>query len=61
MSIVCFGANGATGRLLVKQALAEGYAVTAFTRHPGAFPFRDDRLQLASGDVFDLSAILVVN
>jgi putative NADH-flavin reductase len=57
MNIVCFGANGATGRLVVKQALAEGHAVMAFTRHPEAFPFRDNRLQLARGDVFDLPAV----
>jgi len=57
MNIVCFGANGATGRLLVRQALAEGHAVTAFTRHPDAFPFQDDRLQIASGDVFDPSSV----
>jgi putative NADH-flavin reductase len=57
MKIVCFGANGATGRLLVRQALAEGHAVTAFTRHPEAFPIRDDRLRLAIGDVFDLSGV----
>jgi putative NADH-flavin reductase len=57
VNIVCFGANGATGRLLVRQALTEGHAVTAFTRHPEAFPIRDDRLQLAGGDVFDLSAV----
>ncbi len=47
MNIVCFGANEGTGRLLVKQALAEGHTVTAFTRHPEAFPIRDDRLHLA--------------
>lgn len=57
MNIVCFGANGATGRLLVKQALAEGHVVTAFTRHPEAFPLRDDRLRLVGGDVFDLSSV----
>jgi len=57
MNIVCFGANGATGRLLVRQALTEGHAVTAFTRHPEAFPIRDDRLQLAGGDVLDPSAV----
>jgi putative NADH-flavin reductase len=56
-NIVCFGANGATGRLLVRQALTEGHAVTAFTRHPEAFPIRDGRLQLAGGDVFDPSAV----
>ena len=47
MKIVCFG-NGATGRLLVKQALGEGHVVTAFTRHPEAFPLRDDRLQVVA-------------
>ena len=57
MNIVCFGANGATGRLLVKQALAEGHAVTAFTRHPDAFPLRGDRLQLVGGDVLDSSSV----
>ena len=57
MNIVCFGANGATGRLLVKQALAEGHTVTAFTRHPEAFPIRDDRLHLAGGDAFDPSSV----
>jgi putative NADH-flavin reductase len=57
MNIICFGANGATGRLVVKQALAEGHAVTAFTRHPEAFPFQDNRLRLARGDVFDLSPV----
>jgi uncharacterized protein YbjT (DUF2867 family) len=57
MNIVCFGANGATGRLLVGQALAEGHAVTAFTRHPGAFPIRDDHLQVARGDVRDAAAV----
>ena len=57
MDIVCFGANGATGRLVVKQALASGHAVAAFTRHPETFPFRDDRLQLVGGDVLDPSSV----
>ena len=38
MNIVIFGANGPTGRLLTQQALEKGYMVTAFTRHPEAFP-----------------------
>ena len=57
MKIVVFGANGPTGQLLTKQALAEGHAVTAVTRHPEAFPFRDARLRVLRGDVFDLSAV----
>ena len=37
MKLVVFGANGPTGQLLTRQALAEGHAVTAVTRHPEAF------------------------
>jgi uncharacterized protein YbjT (DUF2867 family) len=57
MDIVCFGANGATGRLVVRQALGEGHVVTAFTRHPEAFPLRDDRLRLVGGDVLDPGSV----
>jgi putative NADH-flavin reductase len=57
MNIVCFGANGVTGRLMVKQALAEGHGVTAFTRHPEAFPIRNDQLRVAGGDVYDPSSV----
>lgn len=57
MKIVIFGANGPTGRLLTKQALAEGHAVTAVTRHPEAFPIRNACLQVIHGDVFDLSSV----
>ena len=32
MRIVVFGANGATGRLLTRQALAAGHQVAAVTR-----------------------------
>jgi putative NADH-flavin reductase len=57
MNIVIFGANGPTGRLLTRQALAAGHMVRAFTRHPQAFPFQDPRLQVLSGDVFDSSTV----
>jgi putative NADH-flavin reductase len=57
MNIVVFGANGRTGKLLTKQAVAEGHAVTAVTRHPETFPLRNARLQVMRGDVFDLSSV----
>ena len=57
MKLVVFGANGATGQLLTKQALAEGHAVTAVTRHPETFPLRHECLQVIAGDVFDLAAV----
>ena len=57
MKIVVFGANGRTGGLVTAQALAEGHAVTAVTRHPEAFPLRHDRLRVMRGDVFDPAAV----
>ena len=53
MKLVIFGANGPTGRILTKQALDVGHMVTAVTRHPAAFPLRNDRLNVMSGDVFE--------
>jgi hypothetical protein len=57
MNIAIFGANGPTGQLLTKQALAEGHAVTAVTRHPEAFPLHQEHLQVLRADVFDLSEV----
>ena len=57
MNIVIFGANGPTGRLLTKQALAKGHAVTAVTRHPETFPIENPCLQVMQGDVHDLPAV----
>src|SRR5436190_24347314 len=57
MKIVVFGANGLTGQLLTKQAVASGHVVTAVTRHPEAFPLHHEHLQVMRGDVFDLSLV----
>ena len=57
MNVVIFGANGPTGRLLTKQALAKGHTVRAITRHPGAFPLQHERLQVIGGDVFDAASV----
>ncbi|MEO8607894.1 MAG: SDR family oxidoreductase [Chloroflexota bacterium] len=57
MKLVVFGANGPTGQLLTKQALAEGHAVTAVTRHPDQFPLQHAHLRVVSGNVFDLASV----
>src|SRR5690349_17793638 len=57
MKIVIFGANGVTGQILTKQALAHGHRVTAVTRHPETFPLQSPSLKVMNGDVFDLSAV----
>jgi putative NADH-flavin reductase len=57
MKLVIFGANGPTGQLLTKQALAEGHVVTALTRHPEAFSIQHPSLRVLAGDVFDLKLV----
>ena len=57
MNLVVFGANGPTGQLLVKQALAGGHAVTAVTRHPETFSLRHQMLKVQRGDVFDPASV----
>ncbi len=57
MKLVVFGANGVTGRLLTKQALSEGYSVTAVTRHLETFPLHHEGLKVMRGDVLDIEAV----
>lgn len=60
MKLVVFGANGPTGRLVVRRALGEGHTVTAVTRRPAAFPFEDPGLTVAGADALDPSAVAEV-
>ncbi len=62
MNIVVFGANGGTGRLLVRRALDSGHAVTAVTRHPEAFALDNtsvthENLTVLAADVYDPNAV----
>ena len=57
MRIVLFGANGGTGRLLVRQALAAGHEVVAVTRRPDAFRITHERLSVTGADVYDGAAV----
>lgn len=56
MDIRVFGANGPTGHHLVRQALAAGHDVTAFTRS-SAFPIAHDRLRVRVGDALSPEAV----
>lgn len=56
MRLLIFGATGGTGRELVRQALEQGHAVTAFTRDPAAIDEREGVRALA-GDVLDAVAV----
>ena len=53
MKLLIFGATGSIGSHLVKQALVQGHAVTAFTRDAARVDIRHNNLQLAQGDVMD--------
>ncbi|MHA7987659.1 NAD(P)-dependent oxidoreductase [Rathayibacter sp. CAU 1779] len=57
MNIVVFGANGPTGRLLVRLALERGHDVTAVTRAPQTFPLEHANLRVEHGDVFSSGSI----
>jgi putative NADH-flavin reductase len=60
MKLVIFGAAGATGRVLVEQALAKGYEVTAFDRHVAPLEteaFQHPKLTLVKGDIFDQAQV----
>jgi NAD(P)-dependent dehydrogenase (short-subunit alcohol dehydrogenase family) len=50
MKIAVVGATGATGRRVVKHALAQGHFVTAVARHPELLSSAD-RLSFVRGDV----------
>jgi putative NADH-flavin reductase len=51
MDLAVFGANGPTGRLVVRQALTAGHHVTAVTRRPDEFPVSSPHLDVVAADV----------
>ena len=57
MNLVVFGASGATGHRLVRQALMRDHAVRAFVRDPRKLTLQDSRLSTIQGEVTDCSAV----
>jgi uncharacterized protein YbjT (DUF2867 family) len=57
LRLTVFGANGGSGRALMKQALAAGHHVTAVTRHPEQIPDDEDRLTVLHGDATDAADV----
>jgi putative NADH-flavin reductase len=51
MKILVFGATGGTGKLVVQQALENGYNVTAFVRDPLKMQITHPDLDIVQGDV----------
>ena len=56
-TLLVLGANGPTGRRVVRQALDRGHRVEALTRHPESFPIVDDRLHVVAGDATDPAVV----
>ncbi|GAB4524798.1 MAG: SDR family oxidoreductase [Anaerolineales bacterium] len=57
MKVVIFGATGGTGTELVRQALEQGHAVTAFVRNPARQLVKDEHLRVVTGDIFDPGSV----
>ncbi len=57
MRVIVFGATGKTGQQVCRQALAQGYRVTAFTRSAHKIDRQDAALEVAQGDVMDSESV----
>jgi putative NADH-flavin reductase len=57
MNILIYGASGATGHELVKQALAQRHNVTAFVRNPSKLKIKDDKLKVIQGDIINYQLV----
>jgi putative NADH-flavin reductase len=57
MKLAVLGASGATGKLLVAQALAQGHEVTALVRDPERLVLRHERLRVIPGDLSQPDAV----
>jgi putative NADH-flavin reductase len=57
MRIIIFGASGATGRELVRQAVAARHEVSVFVRDPDKLDARGGTLRVVQGDVVDAAAV----
>ncbi|GAA2072338.1 NAD(P)H-binding protein [Pseudolysinimonas kribbensis] len=57
MRIAVFGANGATGRHVIRQALATDDEIVALVRRPASFPYTGPRLRVVAGDVRDAESV----
>ncbi len=57
MKLIIFGSTGGTGLQLIKQALEQGYDVTAFARDPGKLGAVQEEVTVIKGDVLDTNAV----
>ena len=58
MNLLVLGATGATGRLVVEQALAAGHTVTALVRSPEKLATSQPNLRVVTGSATDLASVV---
>jgi putative NADH-flavin reductase len=57
VKVLIIGATGATGKILVREALAQSHQVTALARNPSAVAPEDPRLRVLQGNALDASSL----
>jgi putative NADH-flavin reductase len=57
MKVLIIGATGATGRVLMREALEQGHEVTALARNPSALAPEDHRPRVLQGNALDASEV----
>ena len=57
MKLVVFGASGASGRQIVRQALEADHEVTAFVRNPASITGTHPKLKVVRGDALDANDV----
>ena len=57
MKVLIIGASGATGRVLMREALEQGHEVTALARNPSALAPQDHRPRVLQGNALDASQV----
>jgi putative NADH-flavin reductase len=57
VKVLIIGATGATGKSLMREALAQGHKVTALARNPSAAASEDHRLRVVEGNALDAPSL----
>src|SRR5215211_4661440 len=57
MKVLIIGATGATGKILMREALEKGYEVTALARNPSAVASEDHLLRVVEGNALEASSL----
>jgi putative NADH-flavin reductase len=57
VKVLIIGATGATGQILMREALAQGHEVTALARNPSAVAPEDPGLRVLQGNALEVSSV----